>query len=67
MVDRLQTLSKDDYDHLTHLQTFCQSLRDTRDSFLSLGVVSRIGGALFLSTASVVLTSFIQIYLNKIF
>jgi hypothetical protein len=63
MANRIQTLSKDDYDHFIRLQMLYQAIRDAKDSFLSLSSVARIAGASLISTISVVLPSIIQKYL----
>jgi hypothetical protein len=62
----LPNISNSEYRHYMHLQSIYQALHDAKDSFLSLGALARIGGALLLSTTTVLLTSVVQAYLQKI-
>ncbi len=66
IAEGLPNLSNSDYRHYVQLQSIYQTLHDTKESFLSLGALARIGGALLLSTTTVLLTSVVQAYLQKL-
>lgn len=63
LATKLQALSKNDYEYFMRLQTSYQNIRNTRDSFLSIGAIARIIGTLLLATFSVVLPAVIQRFL----
>ncbi len=48
------------------MQSIYHTLHDAKETFLSLGALARIGGALLLSTTTVLLTSVVQAYLQKL-
>jgi len=65
LADGIPAMSKDEHEYFIRLQTYYQTLRDTKDSFLSVSSVARIGGALLLSTVTVILTAVVQEYLER--
>lgn len=56
----LASMSRDDYEYFTRLQTLYATIRHSSDSFLSLSSVTRIAGSLLLATFSVVLPVLVQ-------
>jgi hypothetical protein len=60
LVPRVRELSEEEYGEMTRLQKTHDTIRDSPENLLPLGAILRTVGALFLSTAAILITAFAQ-------
>jgi hypothetical protein len=58
LLPRLEELTEEEYEKMQRLQETQDAIRDSPDSLLPLGEIAKVGGALLLSTITVVATAF---------
>jgi hypothetical protein len=66
MVRELETLACENHEEYTRLQALHNTIRDSKDTLLNTGAVLRVSGGVLLSTITVISTSIIQSYLQRL-